>query len=360
MIQRESFSKQWIVDQRNKVPKADPSIIEKLIHALSLVEQLAVTELDFVFKGGTSLILLLNKPRRFSVDIDIVTEENRVKIESSLDIICENSHFLRYELDEDRSYKGEIPKAHYELFFHSEYEDKEKSILLDILFEKHSYPKLIQKAIDLEWVKSDTNPVGITVPDINSIAGDKLTAFAPNTTGVPYFKRKELEIVKQLFDLGTLYNEITDFSILESSFMTTVEKEMTYREGISNDFKDVLYDIIQTSELIAKRGLKVSDIDKPKFNEIQNGIKQIKGFLMGDVFRIDEAILYSAKVSLMAVKILAGDIDELPKWESSMKREDYQIQTDKYQYLNKKLRFIPDGAWFYWYHVVNILENLEE
>ena len=126
MIQKESFSKQWITNQRTKVSKADPSIIEKLIHALSLIEQLAVTELDFVFKGGTSLILLLNKPRRFSVDVDIVTEENRENIESSLDIICENSHFLRYELDNGRSYNGDIPKAHYELFFHSEYEKSEK------------------------------------------------------------------------------------------------------------------------------------------------------------------------------------------------------------------------------------------
>lgn len=39
MIQKESFSKEWIANQRAKVSKAGPSIIEKLIHALSLVEQ---------------------------------------------------------------------------------------------------------------------------------------------------------------------------------------------------------------------------------------------------------------------------------------------------------------------------------
>ena len=161
MILAESFSRQWITDQRKKVSKADPGIIEKLIHALALVEQLKLSGLDFVFKGGTGLILLLNEPRRFSVDVDIVTEESRKKIEAILEIICSKYHFSRFELDEFRSYKGDIPKAHYELFFYSGYDEKEKSIFLDILFEKHSYPNLIQKRVDGDWIKTDDYPVEI-------------------------------------------------------------------------------------------------------------------------------------------------------------------------------------------------------
>lgn len=357
MILPESFSREWIMDQRKKVSKADPGIIEKLIHALALVEQLTLSGLGFVFKGGTSLILLLYEPRRFSVDVDIVTEESRKKIEDVLEIVCSKYHFSRFELDEGRSYKGNIPKAHYELFFHSGYDEKEKSILLDILFEKHSYPNTIQKMVDGEWIKTDDNPVEITIPDVNSIAGDKLTAFAPNTTGVPYFKRKELEIVKQLFDLGRLYDEITDFSIVSASFKNTVKKEIGYRSEKVVDSDNVLSDIIKTSELIAKRGTRVSEADQKKFLEIQNGIKQLKGFLFGDTFRIEEAILYSAKVSLLAAKIRTENFDELPHWESSMNREDYQIQSEKYRYLNKKLRFIPEGAWFYWFHTIELLET---
>ena len=33
--------------------------------------------LDFIFKGGTSLVLLLNDLKRFSVDVDIITVESR-------------------------------------------------------------------------------------------------------------------------------------------------------------------------------------------------------------------------------------------------------------------------------------------
>jgi hypothetical protein len=357
MILPESFSRQWITDQRKKVSKSDPGIIEKLIHALALVEQLKLCGLDFVFKGGTSLILLLNKPRRFSIDVDIVTEESREKIEGVLDKVCSNYHFIRFELDEDRSYKGDIPKAHYELFFHSEYDGKEKSILLDILFEKHPYPTIIHQQVAGEWIKTDQTPIEIAIPDINSIAGDKLTAFAPNTTGVPYFKRKELEIVKQLFDLGRLYDNITDLSIVSSSFKMTVEKEIGYRSEKVADLDEVLMDIIKTSELIAKRGTEVSETETKKFLEIQNGIKQLKGFLMGDTFRIEEAILYSAKVSLLAAKIKTENFDELPHWESSLNRGEYQIESEKYRYLNKKLRHIPEGAWFYWYHTIELLDE---
>ena len=39
---------------------------------MGLLEALARTELPFVFKGGTSLMLLLDSPKRLSVDIDIV------------------------------------------------------------------------------------------------------------------------------------------------------------------------------------------------------------------------------------------------------------------------------------------------
>jgi predicted nucleotidyltransferase component of viral defense system len=43
-----------------------------MIYALYLLEQLQLSGLDFIFKGGTSLILLMKEPKRFSVDIDII------------------------------------------------------------------------------------------------------------------------------------------------------------------------------------------------------------------------------------------------------------------------------------------------
>ena len=52
----------------------DIRLLEKTIGTLYLVENLANEGLEFIFKGGTSLILLLNEIKKFSVDVDIITE----------------------------------------------------------------------------------------------------------------------------------------------------------------------------------------------------------------------------------------------------------------------------------------------
>ena len=49
------------------------------------------------------------------------------------------------------------------------------------------------------------------VSGLFAFPGDKLTAFAPHTTGIKIDAEKELEIIKQMFDCATLLREITDF-----------------------------------------------------------------------------------------------------------------------------------------------------
>ena len=72
MIDRDSFSKEWIFKQREAYPKADPQLIERQIVAFELIGLLSGTGKDFVFKGGTSLLLLLPTAHRLSIDVDIV------------------------------------------------------------------------------------------------------------------------------------------------------------------------------------------------------------------------------------------------------------------------------------------------
>ena len=71
MIDIKSLTAAWIAEKRQKYSK-DPSLMDSMIHALYLLEQLQLTGLDFIFKGGTSLVLLMEEPKRFSVDIDII------------------------------------------------------------------------------------------------------------------------------------------------------------------------------------------------------------------------------------------------------------------------------------------------
>lgn len=90
--------------EKRKV-KADPLLVEKNIHAFHLLEKLIEIELDFVFKGGTALILLLDKPIKFSIDIDISMNPDcqTTLFASTFDsIIKGKSPFTRVKEDEKK------------------------------------------------------------------------------------------------------------------------------------------------------------------------------------------------------------------------------------------------------------------
>ncbi len=93
MIDKECFTREWIEKVRNDNPPADPTIVEKTIYAFELLSRLIIGSLDFIFKGGTSLLLLLDNPRRLSIDIDISTNETEEKVEKILAQIVKDSGF---------------------------------------------------------------------------------------------------------------------------------------------------------------------------------------------------------------------------------------------------------------------------
>lgn len=58
MIDKISLSGSWLEEKRAQYKK-DPGIIESMIHALYLLDQLALTNLEFIFRG---LCVAVHKP----------------------------------------------------------------------------------------------------------------------------------------------------------------------------------------------------------------------------------------------------------------------------------------------------------
>ena len=81
MIDLISVTKEYIEQQSRQIRIQDPAVLERTIHAFILLERLALSRMDFLFKGGTSLLLLLDRPQRVSVDIDIVCQVSREDFE---------------------------------------------------------------------------------------------------------------------------------------------------------------------------------------------------------------------------------------------------------------------------------------
>ena len=66
---------------------------------------------------------------------------------------------------------------------------------IDVLFEENTYTRLVSKPIDNMLVITEEPYLNVTMPSADCIMGDKLTAFAPHTTGIPFGIDKELEII---------------------------------------------------------------------------------------------------------------------------------------------------------------------
>lgn len=61
MFKEKCFTKEWLQSFKRQAAhrRIDVIILEKMIYALHLLEQLHQHGLNFTFKGGTSLVLLL-------------------------------------------------------------------------------------------------------------------------------------------------------------------------------------------------------------------------------------------------------------------------------------------------------------
>ena len=186
-IRNKELLEKSINEMKRKNPAANLQLLEKTIGALYLVENLANNGLDFIFKGGTSLVLLLNDLKRFSVDVDIITEESKEKVLQCINNIVQNNDlFTRFEENiRENSASQRMDLQHYKFFFESATDDSEKYILLDIAYEDNKYPEIITKRIQNDKLKV-ASELEVKLPSIESILGDKLTVLATKTTGISY------------------------------------------------------------------------------------------------------------------------------------------------------------------------------
>lgn len=131
-------------------------------------------------------------------------------------------------------------------------------ILLDVLYEDCQYKQVEHLPVEHLLIENIGTPALVEVPSIGDILGDKLTAYAPDTTGIPYFKKDKLatlEIIKQLFDVGHLFDYVTDLKVTRNAFSKIAPIELNYRGMQMDDFHAIYEDIRNTSLNIATRGL---------------------------------------------------------------------------------------------------------
>lgn len=316
MILRESFSIDHINRMKERYPSLDRQLIERTVFALGLLESLAKVGMPFIFKGGTALMLLLERPYRLSTDIDIIVEPD-CKVDDYLTKASVIYPFLRVE-EHIRVGKNEIVKKHFKYYYKSPTSEKEIPILLDILFEHHGYNELTKKEIKTEFLLTSEDNYQVQLPTIESILGDKLTAFAPHTTGIEYEYingkgnkiEKTLEVIKQFLDVSQLVQEVKNPESVRSTYNNVVGSEIKYR-GIDVDAEDCLRDTFKATISIISRG----SLYKDDYPHLIKGIRKIQNHIFGFTINGEVAYKFAAPVLLFVAKLInqAYDVQITPQ-----------------------------------------------
>lgn len=238
MIDATQLNIDWISKVSKSNRNVDKILVEKVIRALLLLEGLVQAEVPFVFKCGTSLMLHFNSSKRLSIDIDIdiIVAQKVEFLDEILSSVASKQGFTRVE-PQLRITQSDIEKAHYKFFYAPIHKTakEEEYILLDILFEEIAYAQIVKLPIVSPFVPVKGDPITVRVPCLEDLLGDKLTAFAPNSTGIPYYKGEDsmsMEIIKQLYDIGNLFDRSANLTIIKETFHRFVKQSwLTERQA---------------------------------------------------------------------------------------------------------------------------------
>ena len=320
MLSRDMYTGEYIQSLYEHTGN-DPALLERVIYAFGLLEAIRKVELPFCFKGGTSLMLLLEHPRRLSTDIDIIVEPG-TDIDDYIRRAGEIFPFIDAE-EHIRVGKNNIEKRHFRFKYRSPKTDKDVTILLDVLFENIQYSATVERPIKNELLLTEGDDLSVVIPDVNGILGDKLTAFAPHTTGIPFGVTKELEIVKQLFDCGSLFDAMNDYGEVRASYDKIVKSEMGYR-GLTISAEEVLKDTLRGSLCIASRGR----FDEEAYSYYKDGISRIRNHILGSKFSGDIAGAYASRVLYLTSSMLIGS-DSITKISDPSVYSEQKIELPK-------------------------------
>lgn len=353
MIEEKLFEKARLIRIASEYRNMDPGLLEKVLRALQLLEGLVYRNVPLIFKGGTAVMLLLGVPRRFSVDIDIILE-NQQNLDKVLQSIVDSTGFSKYEA-QNRISRTALKKDHYKLFYDSNVSgNADQPIILDVVYQKNPYGIVEYLPIKSPFDSSSVPSVSVQAPSIDALVGDKLTAFAPHTTGIQYRRGQRdmsLEIIKQLYDIGTLYEHTSSVVTIRNTFYTFVEQESYYR-GIKPSVEEVAIDIINTALTISSGG----NLGFGDATHLQTGIRRLKSYVFSENYTPTIASTHAARTAYLAATILYSFEDKLLPFTGPETVKTLLIEERELSKLNKLKKINPE-ALFFWYHVIKLMKE---
>jgi hypothetical protein len=356
MLSQKNFTRDWIDGQAKRLGARDPQLVETCIYAFELVGRLSAMGLDFVFKGGTSLLLHLQPVRRLSIDVDIATPTSLDELQRVLKEVCKPP-FGEFEYQDWRD-RENPPTRHFNIPYASPVQGKAWSLQLDVLLGEITYPVVETLPITLDMLDIET-PRTVRVPSADCLLGDKLTAFAPSTIGVLYDPQprrpggkkpnpRPIRVLKQLFDVGELFSVARDLQIVAQTYDRLHAIQNTARGG-GFTREQCLNDTIDAAYWTCQLDLRRQEVnDKTKF--IRSGITALDSHLLGRTFDSRAAKIPAARAACLAALLHSGrsDISMASMQEVRLLAELEALTIEgKFERL-AALRKISPEAFHYW------------
>jgi hypothetical protein len=233
---RAYFSREHYEAHRGSAPA---HLCELVVHCLELVSQLSYRDLEYRFKGGNSLLVLLQDPQRFSIDVDIVTVETKERLtEIVADIADRCDVFQRWEARAPKT-KPWLPMISFKVFFESVYQPPEDAfVMLDCVLQPAPYGGEMRSVRCAAIYESDLQ---VEVPTVSGLVGDKLLTLGPATLGIPLGRGKEAHRLKPVFDVAMLARQGYDVALVRESISGCMDQENRI-QGQAHGFLEVADD----------------------------------------------------------------------------------------------------------------------
>ena len=117
----------------------------------------------------------------------------------------------------------------------------------------------------------------------------------PNTTGIAYNSNKDMEIIKQMFDVSCLIDEFDDQNTTLEIYKNCVSEESKFR-GKSFTYQECLIDTIKTCLCICSRGR----YDSSHYQPLLYGIRCVKSHIFGAKYTGEIAAQDACKILYFA------------------------------------------------------------
>jgi hypothetical protein len=287
---------------------ASATLTEEAVHCLELVAELVEAGLPFQFKGGNSLLLILDEPKRFSIDVDIATDATREQIEQCLsDLVTRFGVFKWWEKRQHKT-KPWLPIASYYLYFDSAIkEGTETSIMFDVQLRRSPYKTEKKPVVCGRLYQSE---ILVELPLPASIIGDKLLTLGPTTLGIPVGKGKEAQRLKHVFDISRLLATNPSIASVRESFFACIEHENEIQDrGRSVD--EIIDDTLAFCESVSPYETIPPDLNlSPILSENVRGLPVFAGHLFDAGYAWPELRRDMAKVALCVGAIRNKEITD--------------------------------------------------